>query len=59
MVTGIIGACMALMFCILLLVPISMFNCSLGRESYACLIIWIILGLLFYYQSKKKKTGDI
>ena len=54
MITGVIGACMALMFCILLLVPIQMFNCSLGKESYICLIIWIVLGLLFYYQSKMK-----
>ena len=59
MISGIIGACMALMFCILLLVPISMFNCSLGKESYTCLIIWIVLGLLFYYHSKKNKTGNI
>ncbi len=53
MITGIIGAIMALMFCVLLLVPIPMFNCSLGKESYICLIIWIVLGVVFYYRSKK------
>ena len=54
MISGIIGAIMALMFCILLLVPLPMFNCSLGKESYICLVIWIILGILFYGHSKRK-----
>ncbi len=53
MVTGIIGAVMALAFMVLLLVPIPMFNCSLGKESYICLIIWIIMGGVFYMVSKK------
>ena len=51
MVTGVIGTIMALIFMILLLVPIPMFNCSLGKESYICLIIWIIMGLIFYIRS--------
>lgn len=55
MVTGIIGALMAVMFCILLLVPIKMFNCSLGKESYICLVIWILLGMVFYFQSKSRQ----
>ena len=55
MVTGIIGALMAVMFCILLLVPIKMFNCSLGKESYICLVIWILLGMVFYFQSKSRR----
>ena len=38
---------------ILLLVPIPMFNCSLGKESYICLVIWIIMGLIFYIRSGK------
>ena len=53
MFTGIIGSIMALIFMILLLVPIPMFNCSLGRESYICLIIWIIMGVIFYIRSGK------
>ncbi len=53
MFTGIIGTIMALIFMILLLVPIPMFNCSLGRESYICLIIWIIMGVIFYIRSGK------
>lgn len=53
MATGILGTIMALVFVVLLLVPIPMFNCSLGKESYICLIIWIIMGSIFYFVSKK------
>lgn len=53
--TGIIGGCMALVFIVLLLVPIPMFNCSLGKESYICLIAWILLGGVFYLYSTKRK----
>ncbi len=55
MVTGVIGFLMALVFVVLLLVPIPMFNCSLGKESYICLLIWIVLGLVFYVTSSRKK----
>lgn len=54
MVTGIIGVLMALAFIVLLLVPIPMFNCSLGNESYICLLIWIVIGAVFYFASKRK-----
>ncbi len=53
-VTGIIGTIMALMFCILLLVPIPMFGCSLGKESMICLVIWIVMGAIFYLTSRRK-----
>ena len=56
MITGIIGAVMALAFMVLLLVPIPMFNCSLGKESYICLIAWIVIGIVFYFTAKKRKT---
>lgn len=54
MATGIIGTIMALLFVVLLLVPIPMFNCSLGKESYICLVIWIVMGIAFYITSQKK-----
>lgn len=54
--TGILGVVMAILFSVLLLVPIKMFNCSLGKESYLCLIVWIILGGLFYFGSKRGKA---
>ncbi len=53
--TGILGAIMALVFCILLLVPIKMFGCSLGKESMICLIIWVIMGIIFYLGTRSKR----
>ena len=55
MFTGILGTIMALVFIILLLIPIPMFNCSLGKESYICLFIWIALGAVFYAGRKNRK----
>ena len=55
MVTGIIGVVMALAFIVLLLVPIPVFNCSLGKESYICLGVWIVLGVIFYFTAKKRR----
>jgi len=54
MITGIIGVIISLIFMVLLLVPIKMFNCSLGKESYICLAIWIVLGIIFYFTSQRK-----
>ncbi len=54
MATGIVGGIMALAFIVLLLVPIPIFNCSLGKESYICLVIWIVMGGAFYLLSKKR-----
>ena len=54
MTTGIIGTVMAIVFMILLLVPIPMFNCSLSKESYICLLIWIIMGVAFYVISRSR-----
>jgi amino acid transporter len=57
MVTGILGGLFGLMFVILLLVPIPLFNCSLGKESYICLIIWIILGIIFYLRTRNSRNS--
>ena len=48
---------MALVFVVLLLVPIPMFATSLGKESYLCLVIWIVLGAIFYASSHKRSGG--
>lgn len=56
-ITGIIGTILAIAFMVLLLVPIPMFNCSLGKESYICLIVWIVLGIIFYLSTKKKRDA--
>ncbi len=53
--SGIIGTILAIGFMVLLFVPIPMFNCSLGKESYIYLIIWIVLGVIFYLTSRKNK----
>lgn len=58
MATGIMGSIFGLMFVILLLVPIPLFNCSLGKESYICLIIWIILGIVFFFRTRNSRECD-
>lgn len=55
--TGVLGSLMALVFVILLLVPIPMFATSLGKESYLCLVIWIVLGVVFYAASRKRSNA--
>ena len=52
-VTGIIGFIMSLVFIVLLLVPIPMFGCSLGKESYMSLIAWIVIGVVFFFNANK------
>ena len=56
-VSGVIGAVMALMFCVLLLVPIKMFGCSLGKESMICLVVWVVMGIIFYISTKKQRES--
>ena len=50
--SGIIGGILAIVFAILLLVPLPGLNCSLGFESYVCLVIWAVLGATFYAKAK-------
>lgn len=54
--TGILGFIFSICFAVLLLVPIKAFGCSLGKESYICLIIWIVLGIAFFFASERKKN---
>ena len=53
MITGAIGTILAGVFAILLLIPIPALNCSLGKESYICLVAWIIVGIVFFKKSRK------
>ncbi len=57
-ITGVLGVIFAVLFAILLLVPIKMFDCSLGRESWICLIVWIVLGIIFYFTSRSKHRKE-
>lgn len=54
MITGAVGTVLSAIFLVLLLVPIKMFNCSLSKESYICLIVWIVLGIIFYFVKRKE-----
>lgn len=56
-ITGIIGTIMAVIFAVLLLIPIPGLNCSLTTPSYICLIVWVVLGIIFYLTSTKKNNG--
>ena len=53
-VTGALGVLLAVVFAVLLLVPLPGLSCSLGKESYLCLIVWCLLGAVFYCTSRKK-----
>ena len=55
--TGILGTIMGLVFCILLLVPIKTFGCSLGKESMVCLAAWIVMGVVFYRRRSRVRQS--
>jgi amino acid transporter len=54
-VSGMAGFFLGLVFLALLLIPIPSLGCSLGREAYICLVIWIVLGFVFYSCTKKRE----
>ena len=58
MVTGIIGCIMSLIFMVLLLVPVPMFACSLGKESYISLIVWITIGMAFFFIARRTEKSE-
>ena len=49
---GVLGFILSLGMALLLLVPLPGLNVSLGSESYILLIVWIVLGGIFYYRRK-------
>ena len=57
LIFGALGFVLSLGMAMLLLVPIPGLNVSLGRESYMLLIVWIILGVIFY-RVRRQKGGD-
>lgn len=51
---ALIGVCFSLIFVVLQLVPIpGLSGVHFGRESYMLLIVWIVLGLLFYIKQRR------
>ena len=48
LIFGALGFMLSLGMAVLLLVPIPGLNVSLGHESYMLLLVWIVLGVIFY-----------
>lgn len=57
MATGVIGTVMAVVFAVILLIPIPGLHCSLSKQSYVCLLIWSALGVLFVRKRKQEKRN--
>ena len=54
---GSLGFILSLGMAVLLLVPLPGLNVSLGHESYMLLVVWIVLGVIFY-RIRRQKRGD-
>ena len=54
--TGAIGVIVSLIFLTILLIPIPGLDCSLGIESYICLALWTVTGIIFYLKSGAHKS---
>lgn len=57
MILGTVGAVVSVIFAVLLLIPIPGLDCVLGRESYICLMIWTVLGIVFFVRMRKKNRS--
>ena len=55
MITGIIGTLFSVVCAVILLVPIKGLNCSLGREPYICLLVWVVMGIGFWVYMRRKR----
>ena len=51
---AVVGFVMSVVFMVLLLVPIPGTDASLSKASYVCLLVWSVLGALFYGWTRKK-----
>jgi amino acid transporter len=54
MAMGFVGVIVSIIVAFLLVVPIPSLNCSLSGASYVCLVVWTLLGMLFYKISNGK-----
>ena len=57
LIFGGLGFVLSLGMALLLLVPLPGLRVSLGSQSYTLLLVWIVLGVIFY-QHRKQKGGD-
>lgn len=53
--SGLLGTVMSCIFAALLLVPVPMLDCALGRESLICLAVWSAMGIVFYVYTKRHR----
>ncbi len=59
-VASILGAAFSMIFIILQLVPIpGLDGVHFGTESYIMLVVWIVLGAVFYFMQRKKFISGI
>ena len=50
---GGVGFAFSVMFAVLLLVPVKGLDCSLAGPSYVLLVVWVILGVIFYRYTRR------
>lgn len=51
---GAFGIALSVLFAVLLLIPIDGYSAGMSQESFICLFIWIILGVIFFKLAKKE-----
>ena len=54
LIFGSVGFVFSVMFALLLLVPIDGLDCSLAGPSYILLVVWVIMGVIFYFSRIKE-----
>lgn len=54
-ITGIVGTVLSVLFIVLLLVPLPSVASSLGPQAYSALILWVVLGFVFYRMTRLRK----
>ena len=52
---GTLGFAFSVFFTLLLLIPIPKLDCSIGRESWLFLVLWTILGMIFFLRTQVSK----
>lgn len=59
-VMSIIGMIFSVIFMVLQLIPIpGLSGVHFGKESYLMLIVWVVIGIVFYFTKKKKIVKDL
>ncbi len=52
--TGALGVAFSVLFAVLLLVPLPGIGASMGFESYICLAVWVMVGIIFYITRNRR-----